>query len=118
MEKKLSEIAFFTDKVAEMTDFYRIFLGQDPVSAWPGGSIFMIGDVKLFIHEQYKPENKGDLPPFDHLAFTVADVDEATKELTTDQIEIDYAPQDYYWGRSAYLRDPAGHHIELTSNEE
>jgi len=24
------------------------------------------------------------------------------------------SPKDYYWGRSAYLRDPDGHLVEIT----
>lgn len=118
MSKQLSEIAFFTDKVAEMIAFYKKFLGQEPASAWPGGAIFMLGDVKLFIHERYEPENEGDLPPFDHLAFTVEDVDATATQLTASALELDRPPQDYYWGRSAYLRDPAGHHIEVTGGEK
>lgn len=117
MTKKLSEIAFFTDKVAEMTDFYRRFLDQEPDSAWPGGAIFMLGDVKLFIHEQYTPEDAGDLPPFDHLAFTVKDVDQTAGELSEVEIHVDRPPADYYWGRSAYVRDPAGHFIEITAGD-
>ena len=115
MPKKLSEIAMFTDKVAEMTDFYRRFLGQEPLSAWPGGAIFMLGDVKLFIHTTSEPDDKNDLPPFDHLAFTVEDVDEAAAELRDKGITAARPPQDYDWGRSAYLQDPAGHHLEITS---
>jgi hypothetical protein len=30
-----------------MTAFYRQFLAQEPVSAWPGGAIFMVDGIKL-----------------------------------------------------------------------
>ena len=32
----------------------------------------------------------------------------------TDQT---YAPQNYYWDRSAYLRDPDGHLLDITNEK-
>lgn len=110
---KLTEIAFFTDKVAEMAAFYRNLTGTDPVAESPGMAIFMMGHTKIFIHETYEP-GEGDLPPENHMAFTVADVDSACADLSSKGMTIEVAPKDYYWGRSAYLRDPEGHLIELT----
>ena len=118
MSKKLTEIAFFTDRVEDMIRFYQKFLGEEPLSAWPGGAIFMIGEVKLFIHETYKPTDDQPLPPVDHLAFSVADVDGTTAALVEDGLQMERAPAEYYWGRSAYLRDPAGHQIEITALSE
>lgn len=111
---KLTEIAFFTDKVAEMAAFYRHLTGSDPVAESPGMAIFMMGGTKIFIHEMYEP-GEGDLRPENHMAFTVADVDGACADFVAKGLVIEVAPKDYYWGRSAYLRDPAGHLIELIS---
>ena len=111
---ELAEIAFMTDKVVEMTAFYRKFLGREPDSVWPGGAIFMLGDVKLFIHAIYEPDSENSLPPIDHIAFRVKDVDGSAARLAAEGLPFEFAPADYDWGRSAYLRDPADHQIEIT----
>lgn len=99
-----------------MTAFYRALLGYEPVAASEGMAIFMVGDTKLFIHQTYVPAG-GELPPENHTAYAVADVDAACQTLAARGLAIEIAPQDYYWGRSAYLRDPDGHLIELIQKE-
>jgi len=109
---KLIELAYFTPNVAEMTTFYRTLLGTDPVAQSSDMVIFMTGHTKIFIHRTYAP-SPGDLPPENHTAYEVPDVDEACAALTQQGLTIEVPPKDYYWGRSAYLRDPDGHLIEL-----
>jgi predicted enzyme related to lactoylglutathione lyase len=46
-------------------------------------------------------------------AFTVQDVDQACAQLVEQGLMLEIAPQDFYCGRSAYLRDPDGHQIEI-----
>ncbi len=111
---KLTELAYFTDNVAEMTAFYKTLLGSDPVHASEDMAIFMSDHTKIFIHKTYVP-GPGDLPCENHKAFTVEDVDSAAAGLEKAGMKIEVAPADYYWGRSAYLRDPDGHLIELTA---
>ena len=112
---KLTELAYFTDNVAEMTGFYKSLLGADPVHASEDMAIFMSDHTKIFIHKTYVP-SPGDLPCENHKAFTVENVDQTAKELQKAGMTLEIAPADYYWGRSAYLRDPDGHLIELTAN--
>ncbi len=109
---KLIELAYFTPNVAEMTAFYRALLGTEPVAQSPDMAIFMTGHTKIFIHRTYTP-GTGDLPPENHTAFAVPNVDAACTALTAQGLTIEIPPKDYYWGRSAYLRDPDGHLIEL-----
>ena len=47
----LAEIAVFTDDVATASAFYRGLLG-DPVTEWPGGTLFAVGGGKLLVHER------------------------------------------------------------------
>ena len=114
---KLAEIAFFTEAVPQMTNFYRRLLGVDPVASSETLSIFFTDETKIFIHYRYAPKN-GELPPEDHHAFTVEDVDRACEQVMERGLMLEIPPQDFYWGRSAYLRDPDGHQIELTQMEK
>ena len=109
---KLVEIAHFTDDVGSMADFYRRLLAAEPVAQSAEMAIFLIGDTKLFIHKTYAPVDE-DLPPEDHTAYAVSDVDGHCLALTEAGLQIERSPKDYYWGRSAYLRDPDGQLIEI-----
>lgn len=109
----LVEMAYFTDNVKEMTDFYRKLLNSEPVHASNDMAIFMNGKTKIFIHKMYAPD-EGELPPNNHIAFAVDDVDAACSELRERGLKLEVPPADYYWGRSAYLRDPDGQQIEVT----
>lgn len=109
---KLVELAFFTDQVAEMEAYYQKMLRQEPVAKSDDMAIFMSGDTKLFIHRVYEP-GEGELPPENHMAFSVENVDAFCRQLEAQGLVIEVQPQDYYWGRSAYLRDPSGQLIEL-----
>ncbi len=115
--KQLTELAFFTEDVEEMVAFYRTFLGADPAAQSDDMAIFMVGSTKIFIHRNYSP-TEGELPPEDHIAFTIEDVDAECKKLTEKGITIEVEPQDYYWGRSAYLRAPDGQLIELIQEDK
>ena len=110
---KLHELAYFTDNVKEMMDFYRALLGAEPVAQSDDMAIFMSGATKIFIHRNYPP-SEGDLPPNNHTAFAVEDVDVACEALTQQGLTLEIPPKDYYWGRSAYLRDPDGNQVEIT----
>jgi catechol 2,3-dioxygenase-like lactoylglutathione lyase family enzyme len=112
---RLAEIARFTDDVAGMAAFYRRLLAAEPVAESDGMAIFLVGETKLFIHRAYTP-SEGDLPPENHVAFAVSDVDATCRELTAGGLALEVAPKDYYWGRSAYLRDPDGCLLELTQS--
>lgn len=111
---KLIELAFFTDNVQPMADFYRSLLNAEPVAKSDDMAIFMTGETKIFIHRKY-PSSNGELPPENHIAFAVEDVDTACKDLMKQGLALEVAPKDYYWGRSAYLRDPDRHLVEITA---
>jgi catechol 2,3-dioxygenase-like lactoylglutathione lyase family enzyme len=114
---RLAEIAFFTEQVAPMTDFYRRLLGVEPVARSETMSIFFANETKIFIHYRYSPQN-GELPPENHHAFAVEDVDQVCEQLIGQGLRLEIPPQEFYWGRSAYLRDPDGHQIEVMQAEK
>jgi len=115
--KKLVEIAKFTKKIEEMSAFYENLLGTAPAARSEGMAIFMIGAVKLFLHAFYE-QKEGDLPPENHLAFEVPNVIQACDELVQAGLKIEVPPKEYYWGYSAYLRDPDGQMIELIEADQ
>ena len=106
------ELAYFSKDVAAMSRFYQRLLGTNPVAESDGMVIFMVGDTKIFIHRTYQP-GEGELPPENHIALAVADLDEACRQLVERGLTLEVPPKEYYWGDSAYLRDPDGHLIEL-----
>ena len=112
----LHELAYFTDNVQGMADFYRALLGTEPVAQSDDIAIFMSGGTKIFIHRNYPPA-EGDLPPSNHIAFAVENVDAVCAALTQQGLILEIPPKDYYWGRSAYLSDPDGHQVEITKAE-
>lgn len=114
---ELTEIAHFTDDVAGMRTFGRRLLDAEPIAESPGMAIFALGQSRILIHKTYAPAD-GELPPENHIAFTVPDVDAVCQRLTQQGLTLEIPPNDYYWGRSAYLRDPDGHLIELSQSIE
>ena len=74
-------------------------------------------ETKIFIHYKF-PASESELPPENHMAFTVADVDETCQTLVRQGLTMEIPPKDYDWGRSAYLRDPDGHQVEITKKEQ
>lgn len=109
---KLVELAYFTDDVAAMAEYYRALSGSAPMVEADGIAIFQLGDTRILIHRNYTPT--GDqLPPRNHVAYEVSNVDEACAQLAERGLVIDVAPRDFDWGRAAYLSDPDGHLTEL-----
>lgn len=50
------------------------------------------------------------------LHFLVEDVDSEYERLVADGVSFDRPPEDMRWGlRTAYLKDPAGHTVELVT---
>jgi catechol 2,3-dioxygenase-like lactoylglutathione lyase family enzyme len=114
--RTLTEVACFTDDVEAMAAFYRAVLGAEPLARSVGMAIFQVGDAQLLIHRNYVPE-EGQLPPESHIAFAVVDLDVVCDALQAQGLTLEVAPRRFYWGRSAYLRDPDGHLVELSEQE-
>ncbi len=50
---QLVELAYFTQNVQQMTDFYHDLLGTEPVARSDDMAIFMSGHTNIFIHRKY-----------------------------------------------------------------
>ena len=56
---QLNELAFFTDNVKQMSDFYRRLLGTEPVAHSDKMAIFFTNETKIFIHSAYLRDPDG-----------------------------------------------------------
>ena len=112
---KIVEIARFVDDVPKAIEFYRLLLGVEPSYRDESLATFDSHGVTVLVHHRYEP-GPGDLPCEDHIAFGVDDVDLAVAALEQQGLTVEHPPRDYDWGRSAYLREPAGSLIEITQN--
>lgn len=106
----LTELTRFTDDVDASVAFYKSLLDAEPVSRWPGGAVFDLGSATLLVHERVEHD---EAPGEDHVALAVDDVDAACDALADRDLDVEWPPADYDWGRSAYLRDPDGNLLEL-----
>ena len=113
---KLIELARFTPDVAATVRFYEKLLGCRPTFESPGMSEFDLDGTVLRIHKTYQ-STESDLPPEDHIAFAVEDVEACCQEAQQAGLSVEVPPQQYDWGKSAYLRDPDGRLIELHENQ-
>jgi len=85
--RKIIELALFTDKVPEMTVFYKHLTGTDPAYASAQMALFNLGDFTLLIHEKSEPEADGP-PNIDHFAFGAGNLAEAHQTLAAQGLRL------------------------------
>lgn len=112
---KIIEIARFVDDVPKAIEFYWLLLGVEPSYSNDSLAKFNSHGVTVLVHIRYEP-GPGDLPCEDHIAFGADDLDQTVAALEQQGLIVEYPPRDYDWGRSAYLREPAGSLIEIAQN--
>jgi catechol-2,3-dioxygenase len=106
---RIAEVALFTEDVARLATFYEQLLGRPPDSRSDLHASFDLDGTTLFIH--VAGEGVEGAPNRDHVAFAL-DQDAAAEPARGTGAEV-VGPQDFYWGRSAYLQDPDGRAVEL-----
>ena len=105
-------MTIFTDKVDSVADFYQRLLDAKPSHPEDRLAIFKVGDANILIHARYDPA-PGWLPCENHVCFAVSDLDRSVAQLEHRGVTVEIPPREYEWGRSAYLRDPDSHLLEL-----
>lgn len=109
---RIAEVALFTDDVAGLAAFYERLLGRPPDDSSESHASFDLGGTTLFIHVA-GGEGPHGAPNADHVAIAL-DQDEAAERARAGGTDV-IGPQEFYWGRSAYLHDPDGRVVELQS---
>jgi predicted enzyme related to lactoylglutathione lyase len=109
---KLHEWTIFTDNVDSVAEFYQRLLNTKPSHREDGLAIFKLGDASILIHARYDPI-PGWIPCENHICFAVSDLDGNVAQLERRGLTLEIPPRQYEWGRSAYMRDPDGHLLEL-----
>jgi catechol-2,3-dioxygenase len=107
---RIAEVALFTGDVAGLAAFYERLLGRARESSSDSHASFDLGGTTLFIHVAGEGDHEG-APNSDHVAFAL-DQHAAAERVRSAGAEV-VGPKEYYWGRSAYLRDPDGRVVEL-----
>lgn len=109
-------VALLTSNFAQMQRFYTETLGMPIVGAFAGGKIIFLQagstTIELIDRANYTPLVGG----WDHLAFTVADVDAAYAELIALGVPFHVEPKnvpDPAEARIAFFKDPDGNILEL-----
>ena len=110
---RIAEVALFTGDVPRLADFYEQLLGRPADSRSASHASFDLGGTVIFIHVADKGVEGA--PAVDHVAFAL-DQDPAADRVRSIGVDV-VGPQDFYWGRSAYLRDPDGRAVELQADE-
>lgn len=106
---RIAEVALFTDNVARLVDFYERLLGRAADDRSDSHASFELDGTTLFIH--VKGNGVEGAPDVDHVAFAL-DQDAAAGRARNAGVDV-VGPQEFYWGRSAYLEDPDGRAVEL-----
>ena len=101
---RLTELALFTSDVAGVTDFYERVLGVAAAERSEQHAVFQLGELMLRIHVAVDPA-PGDPPANDHVAFTVAGLDDHAAALTAAGVELD-GPRELPWGRPPTCATP------------
>jgi catechol-2,3-dioxygenase len=109
---RIAEVALFTEDVRGLAAFYERLLGRPPDSSSDSHASFDLDGTALFIHVAGDEGPEG-APNSDHVAFAL-DQDSAAERVRSEGVDV-VGPKDFYWGRSAYLRDPDGRALELQS---
>lgn len=116
MKRRVSEIARFTRDPKALAEFYADILDRQVPPTEGRMYNFEVQGVNLFIHVA------GDAQPelwpddVDHIAFEVEDLDAECRRLTAAGYELK-GPDQFPWGRAAYLYDPDGRLVELHGSD-
>jgi catechol 2,3-dioxygenase-like lactoylglutathione lyase family enzyme len=110
----LSEITYFSEDVERTVELYETVFGTGPAVRDEGIALFELGETTLMIHEATESE-AGRPPNEDHPAVTGEDLGGRLAALVGAGFDGVSEPEEYRWGRTAYVRDPDGRLVELAA---
>lgn len=111
--KKIKGISVFTTNVKQLTVFYTKLFDLQSIEKSEESVLFNLNGIHFLIHEK-TGATKYDSPGEDHIELSVDNAVDAVEDLEQKGVKVDYLAKKYYWGTSAYLKDPDGRIIELS----
>ena len=120
---EIGHIVHFTDRIAEMEEFYNKNFGFEASDRYPGRGLFMRSNVVGGHHDMFLLQVEGKGPGLNHVAFSVRDIHEVFgggMNVSRCGWETDIGPgrhpisSAYFW----YFRNPNGGMVEYYSDED
>lgn len=106
-------ITLFVNNIEDASKYYRNLFNVEPKTKDENSCLFILNSMSFFLHKKDSWE-EGMPPNEDHFEFQVENVEDEIKRLESVGYKIFLEPKDYYWGKSAYLRDSENRLIEIT----
>lgn len=120
---EVGHIVHFTNRMAEMEEFYHTNFGFEASDRYPGRGLFMRCNVEGGHHDMFLLQVANKERGLNHVAFTVRDINEVFGgglHMSRCGWETDIGPgrhpisSAYFW----YFRNPNGGLVEYYSNED
>lgn len=120
---EVGHIVHFTDRMAEMEEFYHANFGFEASDRYPGRGLFMRCNVEGGHHDMFLLQVPNKARGLNHVAFTVRDINEVFGgglHMSRCGWETDIGPgrhpisSAYFW----YFKNPNGAKVEYYSNED
>jgi catechol 2,3-dioxygenase-like lactoylglutathione lyase family enzyme len=120
---EIGHIVHFTDRIAEMEEFYHTNFGFEASDRYPGRGLFMRCNVEGGHHDMFLLQVPGKERGLNHVAFTVRDINEVFGgglNMSSRGWETEIGPgrhpisSAYFW----YFKNPCGALVEYYSNED
>ena len=113
-QEKFYREALHLDTAHDNSGQGTVFMGDARLAADPsamGPLLEIMGEKGFWDRERSLMERCGPSP--DHISFLVQDVDAASRELASKQVDFQIAPMDYGDNRIAFFEDPNGVSVEI-----
>lgn len=110
----VNHLTLATSDVARLTHFYVDVLGCRRIAQWPVGAYLLAGELWLAIVDG--PDETRTPSDYSHVAFDATPAALAEIDRRADAESVERWQDNWTEGDSIYLIDPAGHRIEVHSN--
>lgn len=119
---KPNSIILYVDNVDISTEFYKSILGEGPIEAFPGFSVFSLKDgfiLGLQTKHDIEPKPQLNFGGFELCLSDISkeDVDSIYSDLVTRNVPMALQPTNLEFGYTFVALDPDGHRIRLCATD-